>query len=74
MLLGKRFTSILQVSDLSEIHDQLKTAFSVYVQESEKFEVQGVKVSAQRARQALNDMKRLIVVRRQEIQEKKQQT
>jgi len=49
---------------MSEIHEQLKTAFTVYLQECEKFEQQGVKVSALRARQALNDMKQLIVQRR----------
>lgn len=62
------------MNDLSETHDQLKTAFAVYVKESEKFEEQGVKVSAQRARQALHEMKQLIVARRKEIQEKKAQT
>ena len=59
---------------MSEIHEQLKTAFTVYLQECEKFEQQGVKVSALRARQALNDMKQLIVQRRQEIQECKKNT
>jgi|TARA_B100002019_G_C21257403_1_gene594688 hypothetical protein len=59
---------------MSEIHEQLKTAFTVYLQESEKFEQQGVKVSALRARQALNDMKQLIVERRKEIQECKRNT
>ena len=62
------------MNDLSEIHEQLKTAFAIYVKESEKFEEQGVKVSAQRARQALNEIKQLIVERRKEIQEKKAQT
>jgi len=59
---------------MSEIHEQLKTAFTVYLQECEKFEQQGVKVSALRARQALNDMKQLIVQRRKEIQECKKNT
>jgi hypothetical protein len=58
----------------NETHEQLKTAFAVYVKESERFERQGVKISAQRARQALNEMKRLITQRRQELQEKKLQT
>lgn len=62
------------MNDLSDIHEQLKTAFAIYVKESEKFEEQGVKVSAQRARQALNEIKQLIVERRKEIQEKKAQT
>ena len=59
---------------MSEIHEQLKTAFTVYLHECEKFEQQGVKVSALRARQALNAMKQLIVQRRKEIQECKKNT
>jgi hypothetical protein len=62
------------VNRLTEVHDQLKTAFAVYVKESEKFEEHGVKVSAQRAREALQEMKQLIAIRRKEIQEKKVQT
>ena len=46
----------------------------MYVRESEKFEQEGVKVSAVRARQALNDLKNLITERRKEIQEKKTRT
>lgn len=46
----------------------------MYVRESEKFEQEGVKVSAVRARQALNDLKTLITERRKEIQEKKTRT
>ena len=49
---------------MSEIHEQLKVAFATYVKESEKFEQEGVKVSAVRARQDLNDIKQLIVERR----------
>lgn len=56
---------------MSDIHEQLKLAWAIYLQESEKFEVKGVKASAVRARQALNDMKDLITERRKEIQEKK---
>jgi hypothetical protein len=59
---------------MSEIHEQIKVAFATYVKESEKFEQDGVKTSAVRARQALNDMKQLIVERRKEIQEKKLKT
>lgn len=66
-------STLLEI-ELSETHDQLKTAFAVYVKESEKFEQQGVKISAQRARQALNEIKQLIVQRRQELQDKKLQT
>lgn len=56
---------------MSEIHEKLKIAFAVYVQETERFEEKGVKVSAVRARQALNELKTLIPLRRKEIQDKK---
>lgn len=56
---------------MSDVHEQLKLAWAIYLQENEKFEVKGVKASAVRARQALNDMKDLITERRKEIQEKK---
>jgi hypothetical protein len=56
---------------VSDVHERLKLAFAIYLQEHEKFEVKGVKASAVRARQALNDMKDLIIERRKEIQEKK---
>ena len=53
------------------MHEQIKLTFAIYVRETEKFEQEGVKVSAVRARQALLDLKDLIVERRKEIQEKK---
>lgn len=56
---------------MSDLHEQIKLTFAIYVRESEKFEQEGVKVSAVRARQALHDLKTLIVERRREIQEKK---
>jgi hypothetical protein len=56
---------------LSDLHEQIKLTFAIYVRETEKFEQEGVKVSAVRARQALLDLKDLIVERRKEIQEKK---
>lgn len=56
---------------MSEIHEKLKIAFALYVQETERFEEKGVKVSAVRARQALNELKTLIPLRRKEIQDKK---
>jgi hypothetical protein len=56
---------------LSDLHEQIKLTFAIYVRESEKFDQEGVKVSAVRARQALLDLKDLIVERRKEIQEKK---
>ena len=59
---------------MSELHEQLKLAFAVYVRESEKFQNEGVKVSAVRARQALSDINKLIAARRKEIQELKDNT
>lgn len=56
---------------MSDLHEQIKLTFAIYVRETEKFEQEGVKVSAVRARQALLDLKDLIVERRKEIQEKK---
>lgn len=56
---------------MSDVHEQLKLAFAIYLQETERFEQKGVKASAVRARQALHDMKELIILRRKEIQEKK---
>lgn len=54
------------------LHEQLKIAFSVYMKESEKFEA-GVKASGVRARQALQEIKDLVILRRKEIQNKKQE-
>lgn len=56
---------------MSDTHEQLKLAWAIYLQENDKFEVKGIKTSAVRARQALNDIKDLITERRKEIQEKK---
>lgn len=58
----------------NDTHDRLMVAFSQYVKENENFENHGVKISAQRARRALNEIKSLIVQRRKELQEKKLQT
>jgi|TARA_R110000851_G_scaffold204254_1_gene356109 hypothetical protein len=56
---------------VSDAHEQLKLTWAIYLRESEKFDEDSVKVSAVRARQALHDMKDLLVIRRREIQEKK---
>lgn len=56
---------------MSDIHEQLKVAWAVYLQEHKRFEDNGVKASAVRARSALHEMKDLIIARRKEIQEKK---
>jgi hypothetical protein len=56
---------------MTDLHDELKALFTTYIRESEKFEQEGVKVSAVRARQALNELKALIPQRRKQIQDKK---
>ncbi len=56
---------------MSELHEKMKIAFATYCNEIEKFETKKTKVSAVRARQALNELKALIVERRREIQEQK---
>ena len=56
---------------MSELHEQLKVTFAIYLKEIEEFEDRGKKVSAARARKALQEMKTLITARRQEIQDMK---
>ena len=56
---------------MSDLHEQLKLTFSIYLKEIEEFESKGKKVSAVRARKALQDLKPLIMARRQEIQDQK---
>jgi hypothetical protein len=56
---------------VTELHEQIKLTFAMYVKEIEEFECKGKKVSAVRARKALQDLKSLIPLRRQEIQEQK---
>jgi hypothetical protein len=56
---------------MSDLHEQLKLTFSIYLKEIEEFETKGKKVSAVRARKALQDLKTLITTRRQEIQDQK---
>ena len=58
--------------DDDSLHEQLKLTFSIYLKESEKFE-SGVKASAVRAREALQELKDLITERRKEIQDKKKE-
>jgi hypothetical protein len=56
---------------MSDLHEQLKLTFSIYLKEIEDFEKHGKKVSAVRARKALQDMKTIISARRVEIQDQK---
>jgi hypothetical protein len=53
------------------IHEDILAAVELYVAESEKFEVKGIKASSSRARGALGDLAKLAKVRRAEIQTKK---
>lgn len=53
------------------IHEDILAAVELYVSESEKFEVKGIKAAAARARSALGDLGKLTKARRAEIQDKK---
>ena len=52
-------------------HDQIVEQFNAYVAENSKFEDNGVKAAAARARKALGELGKLSKARRAEIQEKK---
>ena len=56
---------------MNDLHTQIINAFEVYLEEHNKFEERGIKVSAARARKALGDLGKLAKSRRAEIQEKK---
>lgn len=58
---------------MTEVHMQLKKFYEEYLAENEKFEVNGVKAAAARARKALGEIGKLTKERRKEIQEKKNQ-
>jgi|TARA_B110000444_G_scaffold248120_1_gene271621 hypothetical protein len=55
----------------SEIHLQIKAQMEAYLEESAKFEDNGVKAAATRARKALGELGKLAKSRRAEIQDKK---
>ena len=55
----------------SEIHLQIKAQMEAYLEESAKFEDNGVKAAAPRARKALGELGKLAKSRRAEIQDKK---
>jgi hypothetical protein len=55
----------------SEVHLQIKAMMEEYLAENEKFDVNGVKASAARARKALGELGKLSKTRRAEIQDKK---
>jgi len=56
---------------MTETHLQIKAAIEDYLAENDKFENNGVKASAARARGALMELTKLAKSRRQEIQDKK---
>ena len=51
--------------------DEIKSQFETFLQEDEKFAEKGVKASATRARKALQELGKLIKVRRKEILDEK---
>jgi hypothetical protein len=55
----------------TEIHLQIKAQMETYLEESAKFEDNGVKAAATRARKALGELGKLSKSRRAEIQDKK---
>ena len=54
-----------------EAHIKMKAAIETYIAENDKFENNGVKAAAARARGALMDLTKLAKTRRGEIQDKK---
>ena len=56
---------------MSDIHEQIKTQYEAYLNETASFDEKGVKAAAARARKALGEMGKLAKARRAEIQEKK---
>jgi len=61
----------LRSNTMSNVHQDILNAVEEYLAEATKFEEKGVKASAARARKALGDIGKLTKVRRQEIQDKK---
>jgi len=53
------------------ITDEIRSQFEAYIEENEKFAEKGVKASATRARKALQELGKLIKIRRKEILEEK---
>ena len=56
---------------MTETHLQIKAAMETYLAENDKFENNGVKAAAARARGELMDLTKLAKTRRGEIQDKK---
>jgi len=56
---------------MTETHLLIKKFYEEYLEENEKFEINGVKAAAARARKALMEISKLCKTRRTEIQDKK---
>lgn len=56
---------------MGDTHEQLIDAFNTYIAENEKLTERNIKASAVRARQALQDIARLLKERRKEISAEK---
>lgn len=56
---------------MSDTHEQLIDAFNTYIAENDKLTERNIKASAVRARQALQDIARLLKERRKEISAEK---
>jgi hypothetical protein len=53
------------------LRDQITEQFEIYIAESRRFDENGVKVAATRARKALAELSKLAKEERKEIQDKK---
>lgn len=56
---------------MTDTHESIRENFEHYIAENAKFTEKGVKVAGTRARKALNEIGKLVKVRRKEIQEAK---
>ena len=56
---------------MTNTHEQLVVAWATYIKENQKLNNAGVKNSAVLARKSLTEIKKLLVIRRREIQEQK---
>ena len=56
---------------MNETHETMTKAWMLYLEENDKFTIKGVKAAAGRARNALNDVRKLAALRRKEITDTK---
>lgn len=57
--------------EAQSVHEQIVEQYETYLKEHETFETKGVKAAAPRARKALGELGKLTKLRRNEIQDKK---